>query len=182
MRTMIGALLLAASTYALPGPLAVHLERTDGSSVHTASYRGKPAVLFYEDRASTGLNQSVKEAVWTRARRDGLESAAHVIAVANIQAYDWLPARTFAVSFIRQMEKRIGIPILLDLRGVLTSPPWDLPGDTGSVLLLDADGMIVSRDSGKLSATDTARLLATLETLVRRQETRSEPKSRVGLD
>ncbi len=168
IRSVVGALLLAASAFALPGPLAVRLERTDGSSVDLASYRGKPAVLFYEDRGSTALNQSVKDAVWARARRDGLESAAHVIAVANIHAYDWIPARTFAVTFIRQLEKRIGIPILLDLRGVLTSPPWNLPGDTGSVLLLDADGMIVSRQSGRLTAADTERLLATLETLVRR--------------
>lgn len=153
---------------ALAGPLAVQLERTDGTTVDLGSYRGKPAVVFYEDRASTSLNQSVKDAVWARARRDGLERAAHVIAVANIQAYDWIPARTFAVTFIRQMEKRIGIPILLDLRGVLTSPPWNLPDDTGSVLLLDAEGMIVSRQSGALSAADTERLLATMETLVGR--------------
>jgi hypothetical protein len=166
-RMVLGMLLLAASAHALSGPLAVRLERTDGSSVDLATYQGKPAVLFYEDRASTSLNQSVKDAVWARARRDGLEAAAHVIAVANIQAYDFFPARTFATTFIRQLEQRIGIPILLDLRGVLTSPPWNLPGDTGSVLLLDADGMIVSRQSGALTPADTERLLAALETLVR---------------
>lgn len=168
MKLVVGCLLLAASAAAPAGPLVARLERTDGSGVDLSSFRGKPAVLFYEDRASTALNQSVKDAVWARARRDGLESAAHVVAVANIQAYDWVPARTFAVTFIRQMEKRIGIPILLDLRGVLTSPPWNLPGDTGSVLLLDADGMIVSRDSGALSPADIERLLAALDTLVRR--------------
>jgi hypothetical protein len=151
---------------ALSGPLAVRLERTDGTTVELTSYRGKPAVLFYEDRASTSLNQSVKDAVWARARRDGMETAAHVIAVANIQAYAWFPARTFAITFIRQMEQRIGIPILLDLHGALTSPPWNLPGDTGSVILLDADGMIVSQQSGALTAADTERLLAALETLV----------------
>jgi hypothetical protein len=153
-------------TCALAGPLAVQLERTDGSTVDLTSYRGKPAVLFYEDRASTSLNQSVKDAVWARARRDGLEAAANVIAVANIQAYAWFPARNFAITFIRQMEKRIGIPILLDIHGALTSAPWNLPGDTGSVLLLDANGIIVSQQSGKLTPADTERLLAALETIV----------------
>lgn len=158
--------LAMAAVLAMAGPLDVRLERTDGGSADLATYRGKPAVLFYEDRASTSLNQSVKDAVYARARRDGLETAAHVIAVANIQAYDFFPARTFATTFIRQLEKQIGIPILLDVRGVLTSPPWNLPGDTGSVLLLDANGMIVWKRSGALTAEDTQHLLAKLEELV----------------
>lgn len=165
---VIGWLLATWSVAAaLSGPLVVDLERTDGTTVGLATYQGKPSVLFYEDRASTSLNQSVKDAVWARAKRDGLETAANVIAVANIQAYDFFPARTFAVTFISQLEKRIGIPILLDLRGVLTAAPWNLPGDTGSVLLLDANGMIVSQQSGALTKSDTDKLLGTLETLVK---------------
>lgn len=115
-----------------------------------------------------GRNQALKDALFPRGgRRDGLLDAAAVIAVANIAAYDFFPARDIATAFIRRLEAAAGIPILLDLRGTLLAAPWHLPDDTSTVLVLDRDLRIVSRHSGALSATERERVLDRLAELVR---------------
>ncbi|MCW5892845.1 MAG: hypothetical protein KIT14_20220 [bacterium] len=147
-------------------PRDAELERTDGGTVAIRVYRGKPAVLFYEDRRSTELNAEVKAALWEQGRAAGRTDAVYVVAIANIQAYDFFPAKDFAVAFIRRLEGKIGIPILLDARGVLSQPPWDLPSAGGSVVLLDADGRVVWQHTGALGPERTQTLLARVASLL----------------
>jgi hypothetical protein len=147
-------------------PRDADLERTDGSTVAIRVYRGKPAVLFYEDRHSTEINADVKKALWEQGRAADRTDAVHVVAIANIQAYDFFPAKDFAVTFIRRLEGKIGIPILLDASGVLSKPPWSLPAEGGTVVLLDADGRSVWQHSGALGPERTRALLARVEALL----------------
>jgi hypothetical protein len=147
-------------------PRDAELEGTDGGTVAIRMYRGKPAVLFYEDRHSTELNAEAKKALWEQGRATNRTDAVHVVAIANIQAYDFFPAKDFAVAFIRRLERKIGIPIVLDARGVLSRPPWNLPKDGGSVVLLDADGRVVWQRSGALGAEGTRELLARVAALL----------------
>jgi hypothetical protein len=147
-------------------PRDADLERTDGSTVAIRVYRGKPAVLFYEDRHSTEINADVKKALWEQGRAANRTDAVHVVAIANIQAYDFFPAKDFAVAFIRRLEGRIGSPILLDASGVLSKPPWNLPAEGGTVVLLDADGRDVWQHSGALGPERTRELLARVEALL----------------
>lgn len=141
------------------------LRRTDGSRVTLASLAGRPAVLFYEDRHSHRLNAALKEALWQRGRARGLLDRAQVIAVANVAAYDFAPAREIATLFIRRLERQVGVPILLDLGGVLTRPPWSLPAEGASVVVLDATGAPVLVRSGGLDEEQGEEVLATIERL-----------------
>jgi hypothetical protein len=159
--------LYALAAAAEPELAAVQLEGTDGSPARLERFLGRPAVLFYEDRGSRELNRDVKDALITRGRREGLLDAVSVIAVANIAAYDFFPARDLATAFIKRAEAAAGIPIFLDLHGALLEPPWNLPDDTSSVLLLDRAGRVVWRQSGKLTADETARMLDQLGAMVR---------------
>lgn len=154
----------AADPPALSG---VTLTGTDGRATPLERYRGKPAILFYEDRGSIGMNQAVKDALIARARRDGLLDAASVIAVANIAAYNFFPARDIATAFIRRAEAKAGIPILLDVDGTLMAPPWNLPGDSSTILLLDRAGRVVWQRSGALPPDQTDGMLDRLATLAR---------------
>ena len=169
--TAIGALLVliacALARAEPPALTAVALTGTDGRPVALERYRGRPAVVFYEDRASTTTNQAVKDAVFARARRDHLLDAASVIAVANIAAYNFFPARNIATAFIRRAEAAAGIPILLDVDGTLMTPPWNLPGDASTILLLDRDGRIVWRHSGMLPPDQTEQMLDRLAELAK---------------
>ena len=142
-----------------PALTTIALTGTDGRPAALDRYRGKPAVVFYEDRASTATNQAVMDAVVGRARRDDLLDAASVIAVANITAYNFFPARDIATAFIKRAETTAGIPILLDVDGTLMAPPWNLPGDASTILLLDRTGRIVWQHSGKLPPEQAEQML-----------------------
>lgn len=142
------------------------LTGTDGKPAQLDRFAGRPAVVFYEDRGSLEANQAVKDALIARGRQEGLLQEVSVIAVANIAAYDFSPAREIATAFIRRAEQRAGIPILLDTAGVLQAPPWNLPADASTVLVLDGDGRIVWRYSGTVPADGREQLFSQLSRLV----------------
>jgi len=142
------------------------LERTDGSRAPLVAEDGKPAVVFYEDRWSTAVNQQLKDELYSRGRTSGRLDRLHVVAVANIQHYNFFPARSIATAFIRAAETRAGIPILLDVDGMLSAPPWNLPRDGASVLVLDATGQEVFRHTGALDPEARERFFALLERLL----------------
>jgi hypothetical protein len=161
MRTAAGGIALLLARIATAA-----LVTTDGR-LATLSGDG-PAVVFYEDRASTGINAHVKAALADHADDDTLRRAVRVVPVANIARYDFPPAREIALAFLRRLERRVHVPILVDLDGTLTAPPWKLPDDTSSVVVLDAGGTPVWRRSGRLSDADVDALFATLAALLHR--------------
>jgi len=155
-------LLLAAAALAAP---ATTLRRSDGTPAELA-FGGGPTILFYEDRGSHAWNQPLKDALFARGRERGMLGRVRVIAVANIAAYDFFPAREIAMRYVGRLERRVGLPILLDVDGTLTRPPWNLPADGAAVVVLDARGARVLERRGRLSAEDVEATLATLERLV----------------
>jgi hypothetical protein len=165
------ALLAASSSLAgepQGGPLDATLRGSDGKEVTLSRWRGKPVILIYEDRHSTTLNSPLKEALFERGEAQGLLEAAWVVAVANLESYDFFPARGIALSHVRDEEKKWGIPILVDLKGTLGAPPWNLPTKTSSVLLMDGSGTVVYRYSGRMKPEEMETFFRTLGTLVGR--------------
>jgi len=153
------AVCLAASGSSSPasvqsGPLDATLSASDGKEVALSRWRGKPVILFYEDRHSTTLNSPFKEALFARGKALGLLEAAWVVAVANLESFNFFPARGIALSHVRAEERRWGIPILVDLKGTLGASPWNLPTKTSSVLLLDGNGQVVFHYSGRMADKD----------------------------
>jgi len=169
MRAPVVAALLMLCPAARAGDqslLSVTLAGTDARPAQLQRYSGKPAVVFYEDRGSIETNQALKDALIEQGRAHGLLHAVSVIAIANVTAYNFTPAREIATAFVRRAERQAGIPILLDLSGALQAPPWTLPDDASTVLLLDAGGRIVWRHSGKVPPAESARLFDQLRQLV----------------
>ena len=154
---MILALATAAS--------AVTLRRTDGTAT-PLPLGDRPAILFYEDRDSHAWNQPLKDALFARGRTRGLLDRVRVIAVANVAAFDFFPAREIATRYIRRLEGQVGVPILLDLDGALARPPWNLPADGAAVVVFDGRGAPVLVRRGRLSSADVDATLATLERLI----------------
>lgn len=174
MTTWIAGVLTAALLAASPslatetqvGPMDATLRGSDGKEVALSHWRGKPVILFYEDRHSTTLNSSFKEALFERGQAQGLLDAAWVVAVANLQGFDFFPARGIALSRVRDEEKKWGIPILVDLKGTLGDNPWNLPTKTSSVLLLDGNGRVVFRYSGRMGEQDMETFFRALGALL----------------
>ncbi|WNG43974.1 hypothetical protein F0U60_07615 [Archangium minus] len=150
------------------GPMNATLRGSNGKEVALSRWRGKPVILFYEDRHSTTLNAAFKEALFARGQSMGLLDAAWVVAVANLESFNFFPARDIALSYVRDEEKKWGIPILVDLKGTLGAAPWNLPTKTSSVLLLDEQGSVVFRYSGRMDAEDMETFFQALATLLGR--------------
>ncbi|RKH34174.1 peroxiredoxin family protein [Corallococcus sicarius] len=156
----------AAAPAPEPEPVDATLSTSKGERVQLSRWRGKPVILFYEDKDSTTLNLPLKNELFTRGRERGLLQSAWVVAVANLEKYDFFPARGIALSYVRDEEKKAGVPILVDLEGTLGDAPWKLPTKTSNVMLLDAEGKLVFRHSGRMKEEDRARFFTALGALV----------------
>ncbi|WP_257454833.1 peroxiredoxin family protein [Archangium lipolyticum] len=159
----------ALATTTRTGPMDATLRGSDGKEVALSRWRGKPVILFYEDRHSTTLNGSLKDALFSRGQALGLLDAAWVVAVANLESFDFFPARGIALSHVREEEKKWGIPILVDLKGTLGVAPWNLPTKTSSVLLMDGAGTVVYRYSGRMNEQERETFFQALSTLLGRE-------------
>jgi hypothetical protein len=147
-------------------PLDATVETSSGARLQLATLWKQPTVLFYEDRASTDLNLHVKEALAAAGRARGLAGAVAIVAVANVAAYDFFPARNFVLAAIRDLEKKFGITVYLDFSGSLARAPWDLPSRGSTVVLLDAAGVPRRRWGGKLPPDDVQALLQQVAALL----------------
>jgi len=142
------------------------LTTSSGEVARLADQRGKPTVLFYEDRDSTKQNQALKDELFALGKDRGLLDAVQVVAVANLKAWDWRPARDFALAAVRSTEQQVGIPVYVDFEGAFTSAPWALPPKASSVVLLDASGAVRFAASGPLTKAEREALFTALEQLV----------------
>lgn len=164
--SLLMELLAAGSGARRDEPMDAALTASGGGPTRLSEQLGLPTVLFYEDRGSAALNQETKDELFARGKERGLLTAARVVAVANLQGYNWFPARDLALAGVRDAEKTAGIPILVDWSGTLSAPPWSLPSRTSSILVLDPSGRVVFERSGRLSKADRAELFEVLGRLI----------------
>lgn len=144
------------------------LVATNNKRVQLSAYRDKPTLLFFEGRHATAVNQALKDELLPWAKAHGALASVNLVAVANLTPFDFFPARQFALGAVRDIEKKIGIPILVDFAGSLSRPPNDLPPEESTVLLLARDGSVLWRRSGTVSAADTQALFTLLDSFVTR--------------
>lgn len=142
------------------------LSDSSGKDIQISAFRGKPTLLFYEDRTSRELNRKVKDELWKRGREAGMVEAANVIGIANLEAYDFWPARGFARSAVRDVEKKVGVKVLIDWKGTLTTTPWNLPQKSSTIVLLDKEGAVRYSYSGAMSDKDMTELFEKLAALL----------------
>ena len=156
--------LLGAGT---PKPGDVEVATTEGNPVRLSdAFRSRPSVLFYEDKESNALNETLKNTLFARGKAKNLLDAASVVAIANVVAYDWFPARNLVIASVRDTEKQYGIPIYLDWKGVMVQPPWRLKPDSSTVVVVDGSGAVRYSKRGKLSQVEIDEVLALLATLI----------------
>ena len=144
-------------------PLDATVSTTSGSDVKLASLRGKPTVVFYEDRDSTELNQSLKDELFKRGREEHLLKEVSVVAIANVKGFNWFPARNFVISAVKDTEKKAGVPVYLDWSGALWNAPWKLPSKTASVVVLKSDGRLLLQFTGKLKPEERTAVFEALK-------------------
>lgn len=145
----------------------VKLSTTADTYVRLAdAFRGRPAVMFYEDRASTTLNQELKDRLFVVGKEKGLLDAVSIVAIANVSAYDWVPARQLVIAAVKDTEKKVGVPIYLDWTGVMSQQPWSLKANSSTVVLVDRSGAVRYAKQGALKSTDVDEVLELLGSLI----------------
>jgi hypothetical protein len=164
------ARLLAVTVLSAPptGFLDVHLVDAEGDAVALHPLIGKPTVVFYEERDSTTLNQALKDELFRRGKQENLLDAVQVVAVADLQGYNWFPARNFALQGVRDAQKKAGIPVYVDWSATMRGAPWNMKEKTSNVVLLDADGKLVMRVAGKVDEKQQEQLFAALAAMLHR--------------
>jgi len=151
-------------------PLDAQVWTAEGRQISLRSFWGKPTVLLYESRAATELNRTLKDALWRRGRDPEARGIAQVLGVAALQELDWWPARALAENAVRARQEQVGIPVLIDWKGVLTGGAWKLRPDSSSVIVLDSEGKAVFRATGALDAAQVQRVFQLLEGLTGRHD------------
>lgn len=163
----LGLALVAGPGFAEEGaPMDAQVETSSGQVVHLGALWRRPAVLFYEDREAGPVNQHVKDALFAQGKLRGLLDAVSVFAVGNVAGYDWFPARDFVLAAVRDVERKVKVPVYLDFKGALSAAPWQLPATGSTVVVLSARGAVLWKASGRLSDAQLAGLFALLDAQV----------------
>lgn len=147
-------------------PVDVVLETTAGGSRRLAEHRGKVVVLFWERRERQRDSAALKNELGAYARDPALAREVAVVAVGDVSAYDFEPARTIVRAAISAIASAFGIEILLDWRAELARPPFSLRAGRSNVMVLDREGRPVLRRSGALGAAERRSLLDAVRGLV----------------
>lgn len=147
-------------------PIDGKIQTTNGNAVSLRALWGKPAVLFYEDKDATALNQVLKDELFKQGKEHDLLKSVTVVAVANLKGFNWFPARNFARDAVADTEKKVGIPVYVDFDATLQAAPLSLPATGAVVLVVDRKGNEVLRKKGKLDQKGIEEVLTKLKALL----------------
>jgi hypothetical protein len=123
---------------------------TEGRAFELTSLRGKRVVLLYEDRASAAVNEDVKLALLDHSKRLGREAPIVGVAVADVSAYDFWPAKGAAKRAVRAKARKLGLPIYCDWNGSFREG-LSLKKRTTNLVVLEADGRVLFAAAGTLT-------------------------------
>lgn len=167
----VGLPLLLSLLSAAPAGGAVleaSVSTSSGEAVQLSQFWGRPTIVFYEDHKSMEDNRLLKQQLERLLAQNARLRHTQVLAVANLQEYNWFPARQFALAGVRSAEAKNRISLYIDLEGTLTRAPVRLPRAGASVLVVDEQGTIVFRHLGPVGDKQRGHLFALLEQLAKK--------------
>ena len=144
---------------------AARVVDADDNALDLRAINGKPTLVLYEDQGSAKLNAPFKADLARLARGDRYRNAVVLVPVADVQGYDFWPARGFVRDAIRDESKKVGATIYCDWDGAFQRALGFRRG-TSSVLLIGSDGRVRFAAEGALSKADRERVIALLRTEV----------------
>ena len=124
----------------------------------------KPVLVIYEDQDGGKENQHAKQVIGRINSSAANQAKIDVLPVANLEKWDWWPARKYALADIRKKAAAQRTTIYLDWKGQVRKA-WDLPKGHSSLILLGTDGKVRFSSEGELSAARLKELLALLASL-----------------
>lgn len=122
---------------------------------------GKPMLVLYEDKDSAKVNVALKDDLARLARGDRYKNAVALVPVADVERFDFWPARGFVKDAIRGESKKIGATIYCDWDGSFRRAT-QIAKNTSSVILFGRDGRVLFAWDGQVPKEERERLLAML--------------------
>ncbi|MDQ3033633.1 MAG: hypothetical protein M3Y87_14540 [Myxococcota bacterium] len=140
-----------AGTQQGDGPVVdATLDAMRGGQRSLAAERGRRViVLFYEDRPHVEDNDVLKGELNRFLRDNHLEERLVLYGVANLADVGAVP-QAFVREMIRPLVDRWNADILLDWNGVMRRAPFDFPTAAAVVAIVDREGHIVFRHTGRV--------------------------------
>lgn len=173
MKTTLAAgalvLLTTASAWALPGtgsarPDLALVDGWDRTLVIDRS-ANKPILVVYEDKDSASQNQPLKDELAKLAKGDRYKTAIALLAVADVEGYDYWPIRGFVKDAIQSESAKFKTTIYCDWNGGVRSR-LGLKKGVSSILLYGRDGKVLLSHEGPMPAEKRQQLVAMLRTEV----------------
>lgn len=121
-------------------------------------------LLLYEDRDTQDENAELKRTLAAGMMAPDAHPRFRLMPVADLEGYDWWPARNYALDAIRKEEKKDDGTVYLDWSGAVRKQ-WGLPRKRASVVLVASDGRALFQGSGRLTPQQLAELLQRLAAL-----------------
>jgi hypothetical protein len=125
---------------------------------------GRPLLLVYEDKESSSQNQAFKNEL-SRLAKGPRASRIVLAAIADVQGYDYWPARGFVKDAIRSQSSAIGAPIYCDWSGSMRST-LGLRRGRSTIILYDAAGHVAFAYEGAMDEAARARAISLVNAAV----------------
>lgn len=124
----------------------------------------KPMLVIYEDQDGGKDNKRAKELLGRINASVENRAKVEAIAVADLEKWNWWPARKYALDDIRKAEAQRSTTILLDWKGEVRKA-WGLAKGKNSLILVATDGKVLWSSEGTLSEAQTTELVTLLRSL-----------------
>lgn len=146
------------------------LDSIRGGQRSLHEHRGRRVVvLFYEDRPHIEDNEQLKGNLLQMIRQNQLDDRLVAFGVANLGDLGDAAPHEMVRRMIRPLVDRWGCDILLDWDGVMRRPPFSFQTDSANVAIIDRDGHIVFRRSGRMDAASTSAFYRALRGALRQR-------------
>jgi hypothetical protein len=137
----------------------------DGRALDLRAINGMPTLVLYEDKDSAKLNAPLKADLAKLAKGDRYRDAVALVPVADVQSFDFWPARGFVNSAIRSESKKVGATIYCDWDGAFQRAA-DFRRGTSSVMLIGRNARVLFSAEGALSKEQRDRIISLLKSEV----------------
>ncbi len=125
----------------------------------------KPVLIVYEDKDSATQNQAFKNDLANLARGDRYRDTVGLVAIADVQGYDYWPVRGFVKDAIKDESRKFGTVIYCDWDGAARRT-LGLRRGTSSVILYGKDGKVIFSHEGAMSADERQQAIVLLRAQV----------------
>jgi hypothetical protein len=142
----------------------VTVEDTAGGRRTFPEPKRPPVLLIYEDQNAGAQNQRARDTVGKITDRPENQGRLELFAVADLEKWNWWPARKYALADLQKIAKKEDAVIYCDWKGAMRKA-WGLQKGKSGFVLLGSDGKVRFAGEGPLGEAQIRELVAQLAAL-----------------